>query len=238
MSDVLHSSNRLLSALPVSSQQRLGKHLEPAELAKDQIIYHPDMPIEISYFLTRGLVALVKTMQDGRTVEIGAIGTEGVTGPDALFGIPNALLECRVRVPGTALRIPSDLLREEVERSDAVRIMMARFVKSIFSQIAQTAACNRLHSMDQRCCRWLLTAHDSAGSHTFSITHEFLAMLLGVQRSGLTLRIRALQDSGLVSGGRGRITILDRGGLQARACECYGVIRAELDQVFAGPRLP
>jgi CRP-like cAMP-binding protein len=238
MSDVIHSSNRLLSALPVSIQERLARHLEPTELVKDQFIYHPDMPIETSYFLTRGLVALVKTMRDGRTVEIGAIGIEGVTGPDVFFGIPNALLECRVRVPGMAMRIPSELLRREVERSEPVRIMMARFVKAIFSQIAQTAACNRLHSMEQRCCRWLLTAHDSAGSDTFSITHEFLAMLLGVQRSGLTLRIRALQDSALVRGGRGRITILDRTGLLARACECYGVIRAEVDQIFTGPRLP
>jgi CRP-like cAMP-binding protein len=238
MSDAIHSSNRLLSALPVSVQQRLARHLEPTELVKDQFIYHPDMPIETSYFLTRGLVALVKTMRDGRTVEIGAIGIEGVTGPDVLFGIPNALLECRVRVPGTAMRIPSELLRREVERSEPVRIMMARFVKAIFSQIAQTAACNRLHSMEQRCSRWLLTAHDSAGSDTFSITHEFLAMLLGVQRSGLTLRIRALQDSALVRCGRGRITILDRTGLSARSCECYGVIRGEVDQIFTGPRLP
>jgi CRP-like cAMP-binding protein len=192
-------------------------------------------PIETSYFLTRGLVSLVKRMRDGRTVEIGAIGTEGVTGPDTLFGVHDALFECIVRVPGTALSIRSKLLRQEVGRSEATRMLMARFVQAIIGQIAQTAACNRLHAMEQRCCRWLLTAHDSACSNTFSVTHEFLATLLGVQRAGVTLRLNALQDRALIRCGRGRVTIVNRSGLESEACECYGTIRTQQRRIFLEP---
>jgi CRP-like cAMP-binding protein len=167
------ADNRILRALPQATRDRIRPHLEPARLVAGQVIYHPENRITHSYFITRGLVSLVKTMSDGRTVEIGAIGTEGVTGPDALFGIQDAILECIVQVPGSALNIRPETLKAEMAQCDVLASLLERFVQMIISQIAQTAACNRLHSLEERCCRWLLTAHDSARSDSFSPLTSF-----------------------------------------------------------------
>ncbi|MBL8552016.1 MAG: Crp/Fnr family transcriptional regulator [Hyphomonadaceae bacterium] len=237
MSDLtsLARQNRLLAALPPGVLQRLEGYLEPVELQTDQVIYHPDAPIKRNYFLTRGLVSLVKTMKDGRTVEIGAFGREGMTGPDVLFGIVPALLECIVRVPGTALRLRTDDLLKEADRSPQIRWLIERFVLAIFNQIGQTAACNRLHSLEQRCARWLLITDDSVGGDTIPVTHEFLAKLLGAQRAGVTLKLQALEESGLIRCGRGAMDVLDRRALEASACECYRVITTQFDRALMGP---
>jgi CRP-like cAMP-binding protein len=224
--------NRILAALPSETLDRLTPHFEAVELRSGQAIYHHEQPIEWSYFITAGMVSLVRSMRDGRTVEVGAIGHEGVTGPDALFGIRDAILECIVQVPGMALRIRPEILRKEMASCPQLQGIMARFVQSIISQIAQTAACNRLHSLEERCCRWLLMAQDSAGVETFSITHEFLATILGVQRAGVSLKVHALQEEGLIRYTRGRMTIHDRLRLEASTCECYDTIRLEIDRVF------
>lgn len=226
--------NRLLAALPPAVLERLEPFLEPVELQIDQVIYHPDAPIQRNYFLTRGLVSLVKTMKDGRTVEIGAFGREGMTGPDPLFGVELALLECIVRVPGTALRMRTEDLHREAERSPEIRWLIERFVLAIFGQIAQTAACNRLHSLEQRCARWLLITDDSVGGDTIPVTHEFLAKLLGAQRAGVTLKLQALEESGLIRCGRGAMDVLDRRTLEAAACECYKVITNQFDRALSG----
>lgn len=226
--------NRILMALPQATRARLRAALEPVGLASGQVIYCPGAAIDYSYFITSGLVSLVKTMRDGRTVEIGAIGIEGVTGPDALFGVPNAMLECIVRVPGTALRIRPDTMRREMAKCPVLSTLLARFVQAIISQIAQTAACNRLHSLEQRCSRWLLIAQDSALGEGFHLTHEFLAVLLGAQRAGVSLKVNAMQRKGLLSYRRGTMTVLDRAGLLNASCECYAAIRNQLDDIFAG----
>jgi CRP-like cAMP-binding protein len=225
-------SNRILAAVPAETLERLKALLEPVELSTGQVIYHHERPIEWSYFITAGLVSLVRIMGDGRTAEVGAIGIEGVTGPDALFGIPDAILECIVQVPGTALRMRPEALRKEMLRSPELHGFIARFVQSIINQIAQTAACNRLHSLEERCCRWLLTAHDSAGADSFAITHEFLATILGVQRAGVSLKVSAFQKDGLIRYSRGHMEILDRQRILAATCECYGTIRRQIDLVF------
>ncbi len=176
-------------------------------------------------------------MQDGRTVEIGAVGIEGVTGSNALFGINYAMLESIVQVPGTALRISRDILRGEMAKNETLRDILQRYAHFAVSEIAQTAACNRLHSLEERCCRWLLIAHDSARSDTFPLTQEFLALMLGTQRSGLSVIASILQNAGFIRYARGRLTIMDRAGLEATTCECYRTIQAQLDQVFAPSRL-
>jgi CRP-like cAMP-binding protein len=219
--------------MPRQSLERLAPAMEIVDLRSGDVIYRPDLPIETSYFPTRGLVSLVKTMSDGRTVEIGAFGSDGVTGPDVLFGVDNALLECIVRIPGVALSIRSSLLQEEVARSPEVRAIIARFVVSVFHQVAQTAACNRLHSLEQRCCRWLLVASDSVRAESFATTHESLAKQLGVQRPGVSLKLEALEKAGIISCSRGQVTILDRQALAARSCECYDTIRNWLNQFYS-----
>jgi CRP-like cAMP-binding protein len=226
-------TNRILLALPPSTLERIAPALEQISTENGQVIDHVDGPIEYMYFVNRGLVSVVKTMQDGRTVEIGAVGVEGITDANALFGIGTAVLETIVQIPGSALRVRRDTLRQEMERDDALRIAMQDYARFAFGQLAQTAACNRLHSLEERCCRWLLIAHDSALSNTFPLTHEFLAMMLGVQRSGVTIAARMLKKAGLIDYTRGLMTITDRAGLKEASCECYGSLQNELGKLFS-----
>lgn len=225
-------SNRILSALSPATLQCVKPHLEPVVLQRGRVIYEPDGRIDKLYFVNRGLVSLVRTMKDGRTLEIGTFGIEGVTGQEALFGIDSATLECVVQVPGSAFCASPDFLYAEMQRSQDLQMLLHRYYHLALSQIAQTAACNRLHTLEQRCCRWLLIAHDSARGDSFSLTHEFLAMMLGVQRAGVSLAANALQQAGLIRYARGRMTIADRLGLEAAACECYGTIRQLVDHLY------
>lgn len=225
-------TNRILLGLPHASLDRIKPFLEPLIMDKGQMIDKIDGPIRHLYFVNRGLVSVVKTMRDGRTVEIGAVGIEGITDPNALFGIDRALLETIVQIPGSAFRIDREVLKREMTKDAAFRDIMQRYVRFAFSQLAQTAACNRLHSLEERCCRWLLLAHDSALADNFSLTHEFLAMMLGVRRSGVSIVAHLLKKAGLIDYKRGRITILDRSGLADAACECYASTQSQLAELF------
>ncbi|HTZ80960.1 MAG TPA: Crp/Fnr family transcriptional regulator [Stellaceae bacterium] len=226
-------ANRLLLSLSPSTLRRLAPALEPMHMKRGQVIDHVDGPIKHLYFVNRGVVSLVKTMRDGRTVEIEAVGIEGITDPNAMFGaIDTAILESIVQIPGTAFRIDRDVLRRELERDVDLRLMMQRYAHFVINQIIQTAACNRLHSLEERCCRWLLTAHDSAMADSFPLTHEFLAMMLGVQRAGVSIAAKLLHNAGLIRYRRGEVTIADRAGLEEAACECYGVLRDQAMTLF------
>jgi CRP-like cAMP-binding protein len=229
-------NNRLLLALPPETLKRVWPSLRAVNTTRGEVIDHETAPIKHMYFLNRGLVSLVKTMRDGRSVEIGAIGIEGITDPTALFGIETAALETVVQIPGKAFRIERSRLRQEMANDDALREIMESYTRFAFRKVAQTSACNRLHSLEERCCRWLLIAHDSALAGSFPLTHEFLAMMLGVQRSGVSIVANLLKKAGLIEYTRGRVTIMDRSGLEEAACECYGVIRDELDDLFGPPR--
>lgn len=224
--------NRILRAMPDEAYERILPQLEILDLARGQVVYKVDEPIDSCYFVDRGLISLVKTMQDGRTVEIGAVGIEGLAGSDALLGVETAVLESVVQIPATAFRVSCKIMREEMVRSEAVRSLIQNYARFVIAQLAQTAACNRLHSMEERCCRWLLIAHDSARAGTFPLTHEFLAMMLGVQRSGVSLVANALQRAGFIRYARGRVTIVDRVGLEKAACECYAAMRAQADALL------
>ena len=226
------TSNRLLLALPPSVYDRLRPLLPTVELERHQAIHNFNRPITHVYFVERGLVSLVKTMQDGRMIEVGAVGIEGMVGANTILGMRSAVFDCIVHIPGTARRMALDALRAEMSRSTALRDLMLRYAHFRLSQLAQLAACNRLHTLEQRCCRWLLMAHDSAQSDTFPITQEFLAMMLGVQRTGVTSATLSLQKAGLIRNWRGRVTIVNRRGLEATTCECYAALRRELDNLF------
>jgi CRP-like cAMP-binding protein len=231
-------ANRILSSLPHATLKRILPVLEPINTVSGQIIDQADRPIEYLYFVNRGLVSLVKTMQDGRTVEVGAVGIEGITDPNALFGIDKAIVGSIVQIPGTAMRIRRDILEHEMEKDVALLDMMHKCARFAISQLMQTAACNRLHTLEERCCRWLLIAHDTAQAKSFPLTHEFLAMMLGVQRAGVSIAARLLQNAGLIQYARGRVTITDQSGLKDEACECYGAMRAELETLFGTPKQP
>lgn len=224
--------NRILSAMPAETRERLSPHLELVSISRDQVIDQIEEPIRDMFFVNRGLVSVVKTMRDGRTVEVGAVGIEGVTDPAALFGLDRAFLEAMVQIPGTAFRIERAALQTEMAHDKKLRVLMQNCARFAFGQLAQTAACNRLHTIEERCCRWLLVAHDNAVSDTFPLTQEFLAMMLGVQRSGVSLVANELRKLGLIDYSRGRVIVHDRQGLEDMACECYADMQLAIDQML------
>jgi CRP-like cAMP-binding protein len=225
-------SNRILLSLPDSAFSQLQPNLEYLETANGKVLDHANAPVKFVYFVNRGIVSLVKTMRDGRTVEIGVIGIEGITDPHVLFGIDKAILETVIQIPGSAVRIRTEALAKVMEKEPALRRIINGYRRFLITQFAQTAACNRLHSLEQRCCKWLLIAHDSALSDTFPLTHEFLSMMLGVQRPGVTLAASELKKSGIITYSRGRVTIVNRPALEALSCECYETMRGERTRMF------
>jgi len=231
------AANRFVLVLPSSEFEQVRPSLEHVELARGQTIYREDGPVDYLYFVNRGLISLIKTMRDGRTVEIGAIGVEGVAGWNAALGMQGALFDAVVQVPGEALRVESRRLRRQIEALPMLRTLFWRYADFAVKELAQHAACNRLHSLEERCCRWLLIAHDSARSDAFPMTHEFLSMMLGVQRTAVSIAANVLQKAEFIHYTRGRVTVTNRSGLEAMACECYQAVRDRLEHVYAVPDL-
>lgn len=220
ISEEIH--NRLLLSLPKAILGRLQSSLHKITIVQGQLIDHVDEPMPYVYFVNRGFISMVKTLEDGRSVEIGGSGIEGLTNPNAVMGARgDAIVETVVQVPGTAFRIERPALKREMQKEPLLARMIEDYARFLIGQMAQTAACNRLHSMEQRCCRWLLIASDNALSDRFTLTQEFLATMLGVQRPGVSMTARVLRRSGLIEYSRGTVTILDRQGLEDEACECY-----------------
>ena len=226
-------ANRFLRALPLTSLERLEPHLEPVTLSPGTNIFRVGAPVRRVTFINRGFVSIVKTMKDGRTVEIGTNGKHDVVGVFGLLGVERAAWDSVVQIPGNGYAIRSDVLRAEIDGNGEVRRLVERYTYQVLANLAQTAACHRLHSLSQRFCRWLLAAQDSSGSDTLHLTHEALAMMLGVQRSGVSIIASAFQKAGAIRNSRGSITILDRAQLEAAGCECYAAARRQFEQVFA-----
>ncbi len=225
-------NNRILLALAAPTLKRIRPALELLDTAKGQTIDHVDGPIRYMYFINRGLVSLVKRMKDGRAVEVGVVGIEGVTDPNALFGMDIAIIEAVVQIPGTAFRIQREQLAQVMAADDTLHKIMQQYNRFAFGQLAQTAGCNRLHSLEERCCRWLLICQDNALANSFPITHEFLATMLGVQRSGVSITASFLQKAGLIRYAHGHVTVVNRAGLEDAACECYASTRTEIERLF------
>ncbi len=232
------AANRLLTYLPQEDQDRLREFLEPVVLEYRRPLYNADERIEFVYFIESGVGSLVCTMANGQAAEVGTIGNEGVIGLPVLLGDNRAPSSMYVQVPGTGLRMRARAFRELLDQSQRMRAVMLRYTHVFFNQVAQTAACTHFHSLEQRCCRWLLMTHDRMPSDTFLLTHEFLAMMLGVRRAGVSVAAGGLRRAGLIRYHRGRVTILDRKALEDQACECYAVAKAEFDRLLgsAGPR--
>jgi len=225
-------ANRLLSLLTPQDYERLRPHLQSVALDYKEPLYRADAPIEFVWFIETGVGSLVNTMGNGDAAEVGTIGNEGIVGLPLLLGDHRAPTEVYVQVPGAGLRMNSALFSRELERSASMRTVMLRYAHAFFNQVAQSAACNQLHSLKQRCCRWLLMTHDRMQSDEFLLTQEFLAMMLGVQRTGVTAAASALQRSGLIRYARGGVTIIERTGLEQESCECYGISKMEFDRLL------
>jgi CRP-like cAMP-binding protein len=229
-------SNRFLRSLPKEVARRLVKVSEQAPMTRGAIVVEAGaFPAHI-YFPDRGLLSLVKPMSDGRTAEVGFVGVEGLSNVSALMGVPLSPFDVVVQLEGHAIRIATADLRREMEASPVLSKLVVRYLYFKMSQLAQTAACNRLHSLRQRCCRWLLLAHDNAREDEFTLTHEFLALMMGVNRPALTLTLSGLQKHGHVRYRRASLHIVDRASLEDGACECYATLRDDLDRVYADLR--
>jgi len=224
--------NRLPAALPLEDFQRFFSELSPVSLENRQIVYETGRPMGCVYFIQEGVASILRDMANGSTVEVGMIGAEGMVGVAAMLGAETSAQQVIIQVAGTALRMNTARCREAFDQSANVRRIMNRFTESLLNLSSQTAACNRLHSIEQRCARWLLMAGDRIQSLTMPMTHEFLASMLGARRAGVTEVAGELQRSGLIRYHRGQLTITDREGLEATVCECYRSDRAGLDRLY------
>jgi CRP-like cAMP-binding protein len=229
------SGNFLLDRLPAETMKRLGRHLVPWDLAVGTDIHVPGERLEFVCFPTRGLISVVAMLKDGSAIEINMVGREGMFSVAAILGDNRPSQGAMVQLAGHALRMRAQLFLQEIEGNSPTRQLMLRYAQAVMSSISQTAACNRLHQLEQRCARWLLAARDRATGDTFPLTHEFLAMMLGVRRPGVTVAAQALQASGFITYSHGTMTIVDREGLEAHACECYRVIKDEFERLLATP---
>jgi CRP-like cAMP-binding protein len=226
------SQNRLLAALPPEVSARLLPHLETVALGLKDIVYAANEPIEHVYFPINGMISMVSLMEDGQAVEVGTIGNEGMVGLPVFLGAESTPGQAFSQVPGEALRMTAEAFTQEVLPEGPLRALLHRYTQALIVQIAQSSACNRLHTDEQRCARWLLMTHDRVGADQFLLTQEFLAEMLGVRRARVNAVAGSLRTGGLIRYSRGLMTILDRRGLEEAACACYGIIKAEYDRLL------
>ena len=226
------NQNRLLAMLPREEYELLRAHLEPIDLGYRHSLYQASKPIGHVHFLETGVGSLVSTMKNGDASEVGTIGNEGFVGLPVIFGDVQAPTSVYMQVPGAGFKMAADLFLEAFEQSASLRAVLLRYAHAFFNQVAQSAACNHFHSLEQRCCRWLLMTYDRMHANEFMLTHEFLAMMLGVRRAGVTVAAGGLQRDGLITYKRGHITIASVEGLRERSCECYAVSKLAFDRLL------
>jgi CRP-like cAMP-binding protein len=224
--------NRILAALPQADLDQFFNDLDPVALSLKQILYPVGAPLEHVYFIEQGIASVLTSMADGASIEVGMIGTEGIVGLPALLGGDISDQQIIVQVSGTAQRMDANSCRTAFDGSPAVRRAALRFTEGLLALSGQTAACNRLHSTEQRFARWLLMARTRLESDDIPMTHEFLSTMLGVRRTGVTEVATKLRRVGLIRYHHGEITILDREALEATACECHLIDRRRLLRVL------
>jgi CRP-like cAMP-binding protein len=224
--------NHLLAALPAADYERLAPHLEPIEMRLGDVLYESGSRLRHVYFPTTSIVSLLYVMEDGASAEIAIVGNEGILGISLFMGGDTTPSRAVVQSAGHGVRLKAEMLKSEFGRFGPTMHLLLRYTQALITQMAQTAVCNRHHSVDQQLCRWLLLSLDRLASNELSMTQELIANMLGVRREGVTEAARKLQDASLIRYRRGRIAVLDRPGLEARCCECYEVVRKEFDRLL------
>lgn len=226
--------NRLLALLMEADFAALEPHLEPYPLKKGVTLLRPNVPVKYVYFVSEGLVSLVQLLENGKYTETGIIGREGMVGAMVPLGASAFSHEAIVQISGMSLRMKAETLRIEVALRPALRDLLLRYVQSLFSQVAQSVVCNGQHTVRQRLARWLAMGADCVESDHLALTHELLATMLGVRRSGVTEDLNVLKKAGFIAAEKGGVQVLDYRGLQNAACECYGQVRSEFRRLL-GP---
>jgi CRP-like cAMP-binding protein len=226
------TGNRLLNLLPPDEYAALRPHLREGNLAHGKVIYEPRRPIEIIYFPTSAVLSAVTVMVDGHLIEVATTGNEGVSGLPAFGVVTNSPHRVMAQIPGAALSADAEAINRELLRLPRFRETITKYHQAFVFQISQCVACNGLHMIEQRCCRWLLMTHDRVEGDEMKLTHEYLSYMLGVRRPSVTEVLQSLQEQGLIRSGKGKITILDRKRLQDLSCECYQHIRDEYESLL------
>ena len=224
--------NHLLASLPDEERARLFSQLELVPMALGEVLYESGSRLRHVYFPTNSIISLLYVMADGASAEIAVVGNEGVIGIALFMGGETTPSRAIVQSAGQAYRLKGQVLKDEFGRSGAMQHLLLRYTQALLTQMAQTAVCNRHHSVDQQLCRWLLLSLDRLSASTLSMTQELIANMLGVRREGVTEAAGKLQAVGLIQYSRGQITVLDRPRLEARACECYAVVKKEFDRLL------
>ena len=224
--------NQLLAALPDADLQRWLPHLEPVALNLGQVLYESGAAMPYVYFPTNAIVSLLYVLEDGASAEIAVVGFEGLVGISIFMGGGTTPSRAVVQSAGSGYRLRSDVIKAEFDHAGPAMHLLLRYTQALITQMAQTAVCNRHHSLDQQLCRWLLLSLDRLQSNQLVMTQELIANMLGVRREGVTEAALKLQRAGLISYSRGHINVLDRPGLEGRTCECYEVVKKEYDRLL------
>ena len=233
--DILSSDsvkNHLLAALPLAEWQRWLPLLESVDLPLGQVLYESGTTLSHVYFPTTAIISLLYVMENGASAEIAVVGNEGIVGISLFMGGESTSSRAVVQSAGKGFRLKAQLMKDEFNRAGLVLHLLLRYTQALITQMAQTAVCNRHHSLDQQLCRWLLLSLDRLESNELVMTQELIANMLGVRREGVTEGALKLQHAGLIRYARGHITVLDRPGLERRSCECYAVVKKEYDRLL------
>jgi len=225
-------NNHLLAALPDAEWQRWLPQLERVEMPLGEVLYEADKTLEHVYFPTSAIVSLLYVMENGASAEIAVVGNEGLVGISLFMGGESTPSRAVVQSAGQGFRLEAQTMKDEFGRAGPVMHLLLRYTQALITQMAQTAVCNRHHSLDQQLCRWLLLSLDRLQGSELVMTQELIANMLGVRREGVTEGALKLQEAGLIRYARGRISVLDRPGLERRTCECYAVVKKEYDRLL------
>jgi len=228
--------NQLLAALPPAEWQRWQAQIEPVDLPLGHVLYESGSRLSHVYFPTTAIVSLLYVMEDGASAEIAIVGNEGLVGISLFMGGGSTPSRAVVQSAGQGWRLAARAVKDEFDRAGPVLHLLLRYTQALITQMAQTAVCNRHHSLDQQLCRWLLLSLDRLEGRELVMTQELIANMLGVRREGVTEAALKLQKAGLINYARGHITVLDRAGLEARTCECYAVVKKEYDRLLPATR--
>jgi CRP-like cAMP-binding protein len=226
------TENHLLAALPDAEWQRWLPHLERVEMPLGQVLYEAGGTLSHVYFPTTAIVSLLYVMENGASAEIAVVGNEGIVGISLFMGGDSTSSRAVVQSAGLGLRLKAQIMKDDFNRAGPVLHLLLRYTQALITQMAQTAVCNRHHSLDQQLCRWLLLSLDRLEGNELVMTQELIANMLGVRREGVTEGALKLQQAGLIRYARGHISVLDRDGLQNRSCECYAVVKKEYDRLL------
>jgi CRP-like cAMP-binding protein len=224
--------NQLLASLPDSEWERWSPLLERVDMPLGEVLYESGVTLNYVYFPLTSIVSLLYVMENGASAEIAVVGNEGIIGISLFMGGESTPSRAVVQSAGTGCRLPAEIIKSEFGRSGAVLHLLLRYTQALITQMAQTAVCNRHHSLDQQLCRWLLLSLDRLEGSELVMTQELIANMLGVRREGVTEGALKLQKGGLIQYSRGHITVLDRKGLEDRTCECYAVVKREYDRLL------